>query len=42
MPVIISNDILGDPRTASAEKGEGYLERLADFLASAIGARTIG
>jgi creatinine amidohydrolase/Fe(II)-dependent formamide hydrolase-like protein len=40
MPAITSNGVLGDPRTASAEKGEVYLERLADFLVSEIGART--
>jgi len=36
MPAITSNGILGDPRRASAEKGEAYLERLAEFLASEI------
>ncbi len=40
MPALTSNGILGDPRTATAERGEVYLERLADFLASEIGART--
>lgn len=40
MPALTSNGILGDPRTATAEKGEVYLERLADFLVSEIGTRT--
>jgi creatinine amidohydrolase len=39
---ISSNGILGDPRTASAKKGEVYLERLADFLVSKIGSKTTG
>ena len=39
MPALTSNGVLGDPRTASAEKGEDYLERLADFLVSKIGQR---
>lgn len=42
MPALSSNGILGDPRRASAEKGEAYLERLADFFVSAIGATTVG
>ena len=42
MPALTSNGILGDPRTASAEKGEDYLERFADFIVSAIGAWTAG
>lgn len=32
MPALTPNGILGDPRRASADKGEFYLERLADFL----------
>lgn len=40
MSAITANGILGDPRTASAEKGEIYLERLADFVVSKIGAKT--
>jgi creatinine amidohydrolase len=32
MPALTNNGILGDPRKASAEKGEIYLERLSDFL----------
>jgi creatinine amidohydrolase len=40
MSAITANGILGDPRTASAEKGEAYLERLADFVVSKIGAKT--
>jgi creatinine amidohydrolase len=39
MPALSANGILGDPRTASAEKGEVYLERLADFIVSKIGAK---
>jgi creatinine amidohydrolase/Fe(II)-dependent formamide hydrolase-like protein len=42
MPALSSNGVLGDPRRASAEKGEVYLERLAEFLVSAIGAKTDG
>jgi creatinine amidohydrolase len=34
MPALTSNGVLGDPRTASAERGETYLERLAAFLAA--------
>ena len=37
MPALSANGILGDPRIASAEKGEVYLERLADFVVSKIG-----
>jgi creatinine amidohydrolase len=32
MPALTANGVLGDPRKASAAKGEVYLERLADFL----------
>jgi creatinine amidohydrolase len=39
MPALTSNGVLGDPRTASAEKGETYLERTAAFLAAEIGRR---
>jgi creatinine amidohydrolase len=39
MPAISSNGVLGDPRTASAKKGEAYLERLADFVVSKIGVK---
>lgn len=39
MPALTANGVLGDPRTASAEKGEDYLERFADFVISEIGAR---
>ena len=39
MPALTSNGVLGDPRTASAEKGEVYLERTAAFLAAEIGRR---
>jgi creatinine amidohydrolase len=40
MSAISGNGILGDPRTASAERGEAYLERLADFVVSMIGPKT--
>jgi creatinine amidohydrolase len=36
MPALTKNGIIGDPRKASAEKGEIYIERLADFLACEI------
>ncbi len=39
MPALTANGILGDPRRASAERGEVYLERLADFVVSKIGQR---
>ncbi len=32
MPALTKNGVIGDPGKASAEKGEIYLERLADFL----------
>jgi creatinine amidohydrolase len=32
MPALTDNGVLGDPRKASADKGEAYLERLAAFL----------
>jgi creatinine amidohydrolase len=41
MPALTANGVLGDPRTASAEKGEDYLERWAEFIISKIGTRTI-
>ncbi len=37
MPALTANGVLGDPRRASAEKGARYLEKLADFLAKAVG-----
>lgn len=37
MPALTENGVLGDPRKASAEKGEAYLEKLADFLVAEIG-----
>jgi len=37
MPALTSNGVLGDPRTASAEKGEDYLERWADLAIASIG-----
>jgi len=39
MPALTANGVLGDPRTASAAKGEAYIERLADFLAREVGKR---
>ena len=39
MPALTANGVLGDPRTASAAKGEDYLERFADFVLSEIGAK---
>ncbi len=33
MPALTKNGVLGDPGKSSAEKGEIYLERLAEFLA---------
>jgi creatinine amidohydrolase len=32
MPAITENGVIGDPRKASAEKGNIYLEKLSDFL----------
>lgn len=37
MPALTQNGVMGDPRKASADKGEAYLERLADFLVARIG-----
>jgi len=37
MPALTKNGIIGNPEKASAEKGEIYLERLADFLVQEIG-----
>lgn len=34
MRALSANGVLGDPRKASAAKGEGYLEGLADFIIS--------
>ena len=36
MPALTQNGVLGDPRKASAEKGEVYLEKLAEFLVKEI------
>jgi len=36
MPALTENGVIGDPRKASAEKGEAYLEKLADFLVAEI------
>jgi creatinine amidohydrolase len=41
MPALTQNGILGDPRKASAEKGEIYLEQLADFLVHEIAKQSI-
>lgn len=40
MPALTSNGVLGDPRKASAEKGEVYLDRLAAFLVAEIGTQS--
>jgi creatinine amidohydrolase len=40
MPDLTSNGVLGDPRSALAEKGAVYLERLADFLVDELERRT--
>jgi creatinine amidohydrolase len=40
MPALTSNGVLGDPRKASSEKGEVYLDRLAAFLVAEIGQRS--
>lgn len=37
MPALTANGVLGDPRQASAEKGEVYLEKLASFLVDQVG-----
>jgi creatinine amidohydrolase/Fe(II)-dependent formamide hydrolase-like protein len=37
MPALTEDAVLGDPRTASAEKGEAYLEKLADSLVAEVG-----
>lgn len=42
MPALTANGVLGDPRNASAKKGEDYLERLADFLVADVRAKTVG
>ena len=42
MPALTVNGVLGDPRKASAPKGEVYLERLADFLAADVQAHSKG
>jgi creatinine amidohydrolase len=39
MPALTANGVIGDPRTATAEKGEAYMERLADFVVTKIGKR---
>jgi len=40
MPALTANGVLGDPRKASAERGEAYLEQLADFVVSKIEPKT--
>jgi creatinine amidohydrolase len=40
MPALTSNGVLGDPRTASAAKGEDYLERFADLVIAEIDAKS--
>ncbi len=39
MTALTANGVLGDPRTASAEKGEDYLERWAEFVISELKAK---
>jgi creatinine amidohydrolase len=34
MPALTDIGVLGDPSKANAEKGETYLEKMADFLAA--------
>ncbi len=36
MPALTENGVIGDPRKASADKGEIYLERLSSFLAKEV------
>jgi creatinine amidohydrolase len=36
MPALTKNGILGDPRKASADRGDIYLDRLADFFVEEI------
>jgi len=40
IPALTPNGVLGDPRTASAAKGEVYVERLAAFLAAELERKT--
>ena len=40
MPALTANGVLGDPRIASPEKGEDYLEQWAEFVISKISAKT--
>ncbi len=40
MPALTPNGVLGDPRTATAARGEAYVERAAAFLAAAIESQT--
>lgn len=37
MPALTENGVMGDPRKASAEKGEVYLEKFADFMVKEVG-----
>lgn len=36
MPALTENGVLGDPRGATAERGEAYLERWTDFIVTAL------
>ena len=36
MPALTENGVIGDPRKASAEKGEVYLEKLSSFLVNEV------
>jgi len=40
MPALTKNGVLGDPRKASADKGEVYLDRLTEFLIQEIKKRS--
>ncbi len=42
MPALTANGVLGDPRGATAERGEDYLERFADFLVADVRATAKG
>jgi creatinine amidohydrolase len=41
MPTLTSNGVLGDPRKASAAKGEAYLEGFANFVISELGLKPV-
>lgn len=41
MPTLTSNGVLGDPRKASAAKGEAYLEGFANFVIAELGLKPL-